>query len=307
MSQDKIVIINGRKYDAKTGLPLADSGDGSGGKKAASSSLIHSSLQRSKTLARRVTKKPERPAKPQPSKRAGRVMDIAKSSNISRFTPQKITKPTPKKTPKDDISVQRHPIVDKAVSNISSAVKPIQKTARDIKSEAISSALAQNSIKTIKKSFFGRHTKSLTIIIVSVVIAFLGAYLTYVNMPGLSVKFANLQANISATYPQYVPDGYSIDGPVSYSDGQVTIKFKANTGNTKFSLKQTKSSWDSTAVLDNTVRKAAGEQYLTNQEQGLTIYTYGGNGAWVNGGILYTIEGDAPLASEQITHIATSM
>jgi len=126
-------------------------------------------------------------------------------------------------------------------------------------------------------------------------------------MPSWSVHVAAGQAGIDATYPEYRPDGYSLDGPVTYNDGQVTIDFAANTGSSKFSLKQSKSSLDSSAVLDSIVHKKVGDKYITNQERGLTIYTYDGNATWVNAGILYSIDGNAPLSSEQIRRIATSL
>ena len=85
------------------------------------------------------------------------------------------------------------------------------------------------------------------------------------------------------------------------------MKFAANGGPQNYTVTQTKSSWDSTAVLDNYVTPRAGVSYIPYTERGLTIYTYGNNAAWVNGGILYTIEGNAPLSSEQIRHIATSL
>lgn len=312
MNQDKIVVINGRRYDAKTGLPLP-SDDKPSNDRVAHSSRVHSSMQRSKTLIRRVTKKPASPNKPAGAKQAGGVMDFAKSNKVSHFAPHHKPdtdkKPATKQEAKGDISPQRHPMVDRAVSNIASAIKPFQKTATEIKNEAISSALAQSSIAVVKKSFFGRHPRSVVIISISIIVTLIGAYLTYVNMPNLSVKFASTQAGIDATYPEYRPDGYSLSGPVTYSDGEVVISFKANTGSKKFTLKQTRSSWDSTAVLDNIVRKQAGEEYITSQENGLTIYTFGGNGAWVNDGILYTIddEGEPPLGGDKIRRIAISM
>ena len=59
-------------------------------------------------------------------------------------------------------------------------------------------------------------------------------------------------------------------------------------------------------MLDNFVTKKTGT-YLTYQERGLTIYSFGDQAAWVNGGLLYTIDGDAPLSSEQLLNIAASM
>lgn len=134
-----------------------------------------------------------------------------------------------------------------------------------------------------------------------------GGYLTYLNVPNLSVRVAAAQAGIDASYPGYRPDGYRLDGPVAYSDGEVRMQFAANTGDTGFTLNQTKSSWDSSALLENFVRSESDDEYTTSQEKGITIYSYDGNAAWVSGGILYTIDGDAPLSPDQIRRIATSV
>lgn len=85
------------------------------------------------------------------------------------------------------------------------------------------------------------------------------------------------------------------------------MKFAANGGPQNFTVSQTKSNWDSSTVLDRYIKEKAGDNYITYSERGLTIYTYDGNAAWVNGGIFYTITGDAPLSSDQIRRIATSM
>ena len=81
----------------------------------------------------------------------------------------------------------------------------------------------------------------------------------------------------------------------------------ANAGPEGYTLSQTKSGWDSSAVLENYVSPKVGDNYMTNSVNGLTIYTYGPNAAWVNDGILYTVSGDAPLSTDQVERIATSM
>ncbi len=309
MNQNKIVTINGQRYDAQTGLPITPSPVAQLAKKASASSSIHTSTQKSQTLLRRATKKPAGHSVPRPLKTVGRTMDIARSSKITRFAPR--TTEVPKKPnthqASTDIPASTHPIVSRALASIAPTPAPVQKGAKDIKNDAIAAALAKPSAKHRKKNFISKHPRGISIVGISILIVLIGGYITYINMPNLSVSIASAQAGISAKYPDYHPDGYSLDGPVTFSDGQVTIKFKANTGSDNFTLKQTKSSWDSSAVLDNIVRKAAGEQYLTSQQHGITIYTYNGNAAWVNGGILYTINGNAPLSSDQISRIAISM
>ena len=309
MNQNKIVTINGQRYDAHTGLPITPHKATLLAKKASTSSSIHTSTQKSQTLIRRATKKPAAHTAPRPLKAAGRTMDIARSSKITRFAPRSTETPNKPEARKSspDIPAAPHPIVSRAMASLAPVSAPVQKIAQDIKNEAIAVAMAKPTAKHRKKNFFRKHPRGISIVGISIIIALIGGYITYINMPNLSVSIASAQAGIEAKYPDYHPDGYSLDGPVTFGDGQVTIKFKANTGNDSFTLKQAKSSWDSSAVLDNIVRKAAGEQYLTSQEHGITIYSYNGNAAWVNGGILYTINGTAPLSSDQIRRIAMSM
>lgn len=164
-----------------------------------------------------------------------------------------------------------------------------------------------HSAKTEQVKHKKRYPRILSVSSAGLALLLLGGYFTYINMPSLSTRVAAAQAGINATYPSYHPDGYSLSGAVAYNQGEVHMKFASNAGPQSFTVDQTKSSWDSSAVLENYVTKKVGENYITYNEHGLTIYTFGGDAAWVNGGILYTISGDAPLSGDQIRHIATSM
>ncbi len=307
------VTINGKLYDEVTGLAIESSNRPEKTLRGPiSASGIHSNVQKSQTLNRQATKKPILHTASQLTRKVGHSMDIARSRSIARFAPHPVT-PIPQ-TPKvtHDIAPMKHPAVAKAAAKQISKQTPtasvnIQKTPQAIKQDAIQMALASSKPKTAKKTFFKRRPRRFAIVAMVTAVVLVSSYLFYLTMPSLSVRVASAQANIAAVYPQYIPDGYSINGPVTYSDGQVTINFVANAGKKTFTIKQAKSYWDSSAVLDNIVRKKAGENYLTTQENGLTIFTYSGNAAWANAGILYTITGDAPLTGEQIRHIATSM
>jgi hypothetical protein len=85
------------------------------------------------------------------------------------------------------------------------------------------------------------------------------------------------------------------------------MRFAMNGSDRSFNLDQTKSGWDSSAVYENFVKPKVGDDYTTTRSNGITIYTYDNNAAWVNNGILYTVSGDAPLSPEQIQRIASSM
>jgi hypothetical protein len=185
--------------------------------------------------------------------------------------------------------------------------KSAPKPSSVIKQEAIADAMEKAPSHNKREKRDKKHPRALSIASASFALLLLGGYFTYLNMPSLSVRVAAAQSGVNASYPEYRPDGYSLRGPVAYNENEVMMKFAANAGPQNFTVTQAKSNWDSSAVLDNYVKQKAGENYITYNERGLTIYTFDGNAAWVNGGILYTVNGDAPLSTDQIRRIATSM
>jgi len=206
-----------------------------------------------------------------------------------------------------------HPVVAKALANLEHSVpekpEPVH-SSKELKELLIKERLAEvdtaDAPKKKHRSWFRRQPKLTTILTSTLAILLLGGYLTYINLPNISMRVAATRAGIAATFPSYNPDGYSFHGPITYSPGEVAIDFKSNTNNQNFTVDQKASNWDSQAVLDNLVNKET-DSYLTYQQQGLTIYAFNNKAAWVNGGLLYTIEGSATLSSDQILHIATSM
>ena len=353
MAPHKTVTINGRRYDAVTGLPVEEvqvtapdktpikaPKPAPAPKKApvtergtTNATVAHSAaVQRSQTLARRAAKKPAAPQKPVLKRNApGRHMDIARSASVSKFAshpdtkptadpvtkgvtapiPKTITKPTPKAATKVDKPARVHPLAQRALvraeaKKASAPTKPV--TAKEVKDAEIAKALAAPKPAAQKKHKKDRKTlRRVLIISGAVVILAILAFTAWRLIPNLSVGVAAAQAGIEATYPEYTPDGYSLSQPVTFGDGEVSLKFTSKSNDNYYTIDQTRSSWDSSAVLDNVVSPVAGADYTTTKERGLTIYTYESSAAWVNGGILYEIDSKAPLSGDQIRKIATSL
>jgi len=312
MSQ-QTVTINGRVYDIRTGQPVHDAtrAEPAHPRQVQNSHGIHQATQKSQTLNRRIVKKVVVP-QAQPTQKAR--PQVQKSPAITKFAPHPSgIQPAVRKM---DMKPMPHPIATKAHQQQTVAKQQQQivatgapKPSKVIKQEAIQQAIDQapdrrtaekQQPKKKRSRFFSLASAGLALLL-------LGGYFTYLNMPSLSVRVAAAQAGVDASFPGYHPDGYSLNGPVAFSDGQVSMKFAANAGTHNFTVTQSKSSWDSSAVFENYVKEKAGENYLTYSERGLTIYTFGGNAAWATDGILYTIEGDAPLSGDQIRRIATSL
>ncbi len=133
------------------------------------------------------------------------------------------------------------------------------------------------------------------------------AMIVRINLPDISVKVAAIQTGIEATYPNYVPRGFSLTGVYTDNRNSVIIDFNNNEGKT-FSISEEKSSWDSNALQNNYVKSAYGSHYNIVREQGLTIYISYSNASWVNNGILFKLTAKPNTLTEaQIKNIATSL
>lgn len=344
------LVINGKVYDAITGLPVGApdapaistpaalvaatpiSVTTSTQKSSAKSrtphhaGTAHKTTQKSATLRRDVLKKPVSKVQVGSARHRAEPGHVARSEQIKRFAlhPQPLahTVPHPRTGRKLDIApaksapssivAQKHALVAKA----SPKPAPPALSSRALKEHLIKERLAHvdtstrastTSQRRAKSRFFARQPRMANIVVASFAVMVLGGYLTYLNMPGISVRVAAAQADVAASFPDYHPDGYRFNGPVAFAPGQVSINFQANGGNAGYTVTEQKSSWDSQAVYDNIVAKTADDNYVTNSQQGLTIYTFKGEAAWVNKGILYTIEGNAPLNNEQLLRIASSL
>lgn len=323
------VSINGTVYDNRTGMPLRKE-RGLEDPSRHNAHHVHTQLQHSTTLSRRYVHHDTSPvAKPHtvyipqrqhmvaPSATAMHSRPVAQrathSQAVAHFTKQT---PHPTSAPIADIGPARHHAVERAKARVEAKKQPerVIKPSQIIKQEAIAKAMAEVEPKrtrskhhvkaTQKRSKFSRV---MSVMSASVAVLLLGAYFTYLNMPALSTRVAAAQAGINATYPGYSPTGYSLNGPVAYQQGSVTMKFAANAGPQNYTLSQTHTDWDSSALLEDYVAPQAGNDYITTTSGGLTIYSYNSTSVWVNNGILYTINGNSSLSDEQIQRIAASL
>lgn len=141
------------------------------------------------------------------------------------------------------------------------------------------------------------------------VVVMVAGFFAWQNIPQVSMRVAATRADIPASVPSYTPSGFSFEGPIGYSGGAVSIKFKANTDKQRaFMLTQQKSDWTTETLAANTVPD--GSQVQTSQVKGTTVYIYGdqeNRATWVDKGVRYTLIDKANLNSDQILKIAGSL
>ncbi len=261
---------------------------------------------------------------------------IQKAPAVKKFAPAQA--PAPVARPRADRIAEKHPVAHRATSrqldvNAPRRQRSITRQKLDTQQKIVSQPAKQVEIKTLKSAEIlkneaileamnrevtphksrrqkhgkkqGRFARFMTIGTSSLAIVLLAGYFTYLSMPQLSVRMAAVQSGVNAKYPGYSPSGYSLSGPIAFKDGEVTMKFAYASGSQSYTINQIRSTWDSSAVKEFVNSQSS--DATTTVTGGLTIYTYGSNAAWVNSGVFYTLRGDAPLSSDQIAKIATSM
>lgn len=339
------IFINGRAYNPATGLPVTDAEAAEttasheskkSAKRGTHVALIHKTqASRAKTLNRRHVKHPAKTSAQAIVTRKKTIYAAATThKNVTKFTKTTPTSTTPlKKSDNIDRKAETHPVVQRAKARtVTATLRPkahrtqqsldvrlmpaapqqhtvsAPKPAAILKNEAIAEAMnreiSHKKTRRTKKSrsFLGTWAQTFA---VGFAVMVLGGYFTYLSMPNISIRVAALQSGVNAKYPGYRPDGYALRGPISFKSGEVSMKFTYADSDHYYTLTQQKSSWDSAAVKE--FAESKGDALTTTTIDGLTIYSNDTLSTWVNGGVLYQINTHAPLSSQQIQKIATSI
>lgn len=235
--------------------------------------------------------------------RSVRATHISRSQSISKFAP--------------GLSQVTEPRVIVSEPEDSQATMAAPAPSLSPKEELIAKHLAQiaNVSHQAKKQPIGKRTKEWlgrsrhgALLASGLSATLLIGYVTYLNIPNMALRVAASRAGFEAQLPGYQPSGFRFSGPIAYQAGEITMQYSSNTDNRRYIIREKESSWDSQTLLDTHVSPQTGGLHATYQERGLIVYVYGGSSAtWVNGGVWYTIEGNAGLTTEQLLKIAASL
>jgi hypothetical protein len=143
---------------------------------------------------------------------------------------------------------------------------------------------------------------------VGFIVAALAAFLIWQNLPAVAVHVAAAKAHVNASMPGYTPTGFDYVGPLRYSHGAVTMQFQDKTDPAqKFSLTQKASNWSSASLEANALPKESSVQTAT--VNGTTVYIYGdkNDATWVNHNVLYSLNNQAGLSSDQVLRIVEGL
>ncbi len=284
-------------------------------KKPAAKPSAKQAVHRAPSDIKPAVKKVLKPTIAPAPERQMRATQIKRSSQISKFgvsqknavsqntrsnnsTVIKRTEPMPvrpapavKAAPKTN---KTHTIIEQGLKNAQSHNQTFnKKTAKKI-------AKAQSRKKPARKKLLNYVAGALALVLLT-------GFITYQNIPNLTMRYASARSGMQASLPGYQPAGFSLSNRISYNPGQVVLNFSSNTDDRKFTITQKQSAWNSEALLSNYISTKT-DQVHKYEDKGRTIFLYGENNAtWVNGGIWYDISGNSQLNSDQLIRIASSL
>lgn len=254
--------------------------------------------------------------------RKQRARQIARSSAISRYSQPAVldlapASPSPIRKPLAASGSRPVPppiIAGKAAGQHSRPVsRPSHVSGRprvhpDIFERAIAQATSHEQTFTAKpanRRKAARHNRLVSIAAGSLAVLLLVGFMAYQNIPNLTMHMAAARSGVKASLPGYHPAGFSV-GRFTYQPGNVTVSYHSNSDNRSFKVIQAASQWDSQSLLSNVVA-TANRPYQTYNQAGRTVYVYGNDATWVDGGVWYTVTDNAALSSNQLLRLASSM
>lgn len=258
--------------------------------------------------------------------RLERAHDVQKSETIKKFTPA-AARPqgapraviAPLRTRSGSGSTQRQTVAQgaqnssrqqlQAAHHVAAAKQPaVSKPKEDIFEAALARATSHEQPRPSQhKSKKQRaHRRWVNVLAGAAAALVIVGFVGYLNASSIELHVASIQAGFHATMPGYQPVGYAMSRSVSAHNNQVTISFHSDNG-TGFKITQQPSNWDSSTLYDNLIASASAA-HQTIETNGRTVYLFNNtSAAWVNGGVLYQISGNAELSNDQVGQIAASM
>lgn len=246
------------------------------------------------------------------NERAQRAAEASKNTLVSKFseTPQLSETPTTEsQIPTESLShkIEVVPIKAPPIHH------QIQHSATEGHFSRALELASAHELKPLKKRtmrhkaahHLGISPKTAGIAGASLVAILVASVVAYNNVPNFALKLASSKAGFAASLPSNIPSGYSLNGPIQYSPGQVSTSYKSNTNGQNFSINQRPSNWNEESLKSN-VLGVSTDNYDFNSDE-VVIHKTPSGYSWLKNGKLYTLGGDAEISNEQIKDIVKSL
>ena len=184
------------------------------------------------------------------------------------------------------------------------APEPKRTTTPDMFVQAIANASHFVDLKehhTKQRRAAKRHAVSMATGFAALLV--IAGFAAYINMPGLQIRIAGIQAGVSAIQPDFQKAGFAYGG-VEAVDGKRVIGLKAN-GN-DYKLLERSTNWDGETMIKTVSSVGAnGSPNYTEVKVGTnTVYRFNEKQAtWVKDGTWYHLSGDAAISDSQLASL----
>lgn len=286
----------------------------------AANNLIPHRLERSLTLRREAVKSPKfelkraikkqlpiekhnaalHPFVPKPSvsqvdpNRLAHASKVLRSQHIKHFNPHKPQTHQPLSAP---------PAAAMLRQQQANLTPRVEQTEEDMFELAIAQATSHEQKAPKQRLSMKRKLANAGAIVIALLV--IGSFVAYLNLPAIEVNFASKDVGFNVIMPNYQALGFTFDGPVKTSNGVVAMHFAS--GDSAFTLTQQASDWDNQTLADSLATQTDTMPKII-QSNDHTIYMLHTNQAtWVDGGIRYSLSGNANLNTQEITAVADSL
>jgi len=155
---------------------------------------------------------------------------------------------------------------------------------------------------------FGISSKILSGGSVMLALLLMTGFFAFQNVPNIKMRVAANRAGLNGSLPTYQPPGFRLNN-ISYKTGEINVSFQSNSDQRNFKLSQVASSWNSNTLRDKLrASSLAANSPMEVPSKGKTLFISSDSSVtWVDGGILYKIDGESKLTGEQLVNIASSL
>lgn len=271
-------------------------------------------VHRSKTLHRATVNKPTASSQPSNVDRSIRTsMPAHKVSEHRARTAQNISRSP--QIDKFSRSIGVRPQLVSLAPNTSRPISPpayrpdpvtVETALKNVFEKHFESATPPVRTTKPRKSFFAKMRRARVMAPALAALLLVTGFVAYQQVPYVSMRVASSRAGFNASLPS-TPSGFSVDGPIAYNSGVVSVKFKSNSDTRAVVLNQQPSGLDSASLQAGLLDKNKVD-YQEHKVNGRTVFIYEDSHAtWVNKGVWYTLEGDSNLSTGQILELVKSL
>lgn len=336
--RNRTVNINGKVYDAESGKVLRRSGetvsqDSSMTKQrhhtSRSARHVHHRTKKTNTLMRHTVKKPAHKKQavkndsPSPvvahrsredQLRLERAKKVSRSQKISKFgtnsspiTPAVSNLPVQPEPPQE--AHHMPPTLDEVIAKMKSHkphVPDFSHAIHNAQSHHQPHAKRERKHHALSRRL-DIHPAVVNAAAACFAVLLLAGFFAWQNAANISYQLAAARSGVEGALPSHPPAGFSLSGPIEYTQGRIGITYASRTDDRYIKITQQRSEWTSDDLEQSYLTKIGANYQMHSLDSNDTYFYDGTNVTWVDEGIWYNIEADESISGQQLAQLVREM